>query len=82
MRRIQGEGYMGIVDTARDDEVLEGEEEGNGRAIVEDAEDEHVRIHFVSSKFVPHVNHMDSVRSNTISARSLSIKSSTQSSSA
>ena len=43
MNRIQGQGYMGVVDTARDDEALEGEEEGNGRAIVEDAEEEHVR---------------------------------------
>jgi V-type H+-transporting ATPase subunit a len=78
MKRIQGEGYMGLVDTARDDEVLEGEEEGNGRAIVEDAEDEHVRLHFIF--YVAHVNHIDTVRSSTISARLLSIKSSTQSS--
>jgi V-type H+-transporting ATPase subunit a len=47
MKRIQGQGYTGLVDTARDDEILEGEEEGNGRAIVEDADEPHVRIHFI-----------------------------------
>jgi V-type H+-transporting ATPase subunit a len=47
MTRIQGQGYTGLVDTARDDEALEGEEEGNGRAIVEDADEQHVRTHFI-----------------------------------
>lgn len=51
MQRIQGQGYIGVVDTARDDEVLEGEEEGNGRAIVEDADEEHVSVHFVEVLF-------------------------------
>jgi V-type H+-transporting ATPase subunit a len=46
-RKIQGQGYMGLHDEVpRDssDEVLEGEEEGNGRVIVESSEAEHVRI--------------------------------------
>lgn len=46
-RKIQGQGYMGLQDEVpRDssDEVLEGEEEGNGRVIVESSEAEHVRI--------------------------------------
>lgn len=41
--KIQGQGYVGLGqgdDVPRDhsDDVLEGEEEGNGRAIIEDAE--------------------------------------------
>lgn len=43
MKRVQGQGYVGLGqadDATRDhsDDVLEGEEEGNGRAIAEDAE--------------------------------------------
>lgn len=37
-------GYTGLVDTADPDDVLEAEEEGNGRAVIEDANDEEVRI--------------------------------------
>ena len=47
MRKIQAQGYMGLGQDggAREssDEVLEGEEEGNGRAIAEDQDKEHVR---------------------------------------
>ena len=45
MQRIHAQGYVGLNhDGPRDDtdEILEGEEEGNGRAIAEDAEEEHV----------------------------------------
>jgi V-type H+-transporting ATPase subunit a len=44
MKRTHAQGYQGIADTAREepDEVLEAEEEGNGRAIVEEAEEGHV----------------------------------------
>lgn len=43
MKRIRDQGYIGLgQDGHRDssDEVLEGEEEGDGRAIAEDADDE------------------------------------------
>lgn len=48
MKKIQGQGYVGLGhadDVPRDssDDALEGEEEGHGRAIAEDASDEHVR---------------------------------------
>lgn len=47
MKKIQAQGYMGLGQDggAREssDEVLEGEEEGNGRAIAEDQDEEHVR---------------------------------------
>lgn len=47
MKKIHGQGYIGLNgdDAPRDesDDVLEGEEEGNGRAIGEDADEEHVR---------------------------------------
>ncbi len=46
MQKIQGQGYIGLgTDEAprhADDTTLEGEEEGNGRAIVEANDDEHV----------------------------------------
>ncbi|KAF8745024.1 hypothetical protein AX14_012029 [Amanita brunnescens Koide BX004] len=48
-RNIQGQGYVGLQDEApRDssDEVLEGEEEGNGRAIVESSETDHEQHDF------------------------------------
>ncbi len=47
MKKIQGQGYVGLNhDAPRDssDDIMEGEEEGNGRAIAEDAEEEHVRF--------------------------------------
>ena len=47
MKKIHSQGYVGLNhdENGRDstDEVLEGEEEGNGRAIAEAADDEHVR---------------------------------------
>lgn len=48
MKKIQGQGYVGLGHrngAAREstDEVLEIEEEGNGRVIVEEMEEEHVR---------------------------------------
>jgi V-type H+-transporting ATPase subunit a len=47
MKKIQGQGYIGLGHDDRilrdsSDGVLEGEEEGNGRAIAEDMEGEHV----------------------------------------
>ena len=46
MNRIHGQGYVGLdgADVPRHstDSVLQGEEEGNGRAIAEAMEDEHV----------------------------------------
>ncbi|KAG1749414.1 V-type ATPase, V0 complex, 116kDa subunit family [Suillus occidentalis] len=41
---IQGQGYAALGH--RNDEVLEGEEEGNGRAIVEEMEEEHEQHDF------------------------------------
>ncbi|KAG7086482.1 hypothetical protein E1B28_002432 [Marasmius oreades] len=45
MKQIQGQGYVSIGQgdgpRGSSDEHLEGEEEGNGRAIAEDAEEEH-----------------------------------------
>ena len=48
MKRIQEQGYVGIssdheTHRASSDDTLEAEEEGDGRAIVEDMEEEHVR---------------------------------------
>jgi len=48
MQKIQEQGYVGLghgdgVPRNSSDDVLEGEEEGNGRAIAEDADEEHVR---------------------------------------
>ncbi|KAL0947624.1 hypothetical protein HGRIS_013713 [Hohenbuehelia grisea] len=43
MQKIQAQGYVGLGhddNGHRDDDVLEAEEEGNGRAIAEDAEEE------------------------------------------
>lgn len=47
MKRIQAQGYTGLGENPRDDpdDVLEAEEEGNGRAVIEDAHDEHVSDH-------------------------------------
>ena len=46
MQKIQGQGYIGLggddVVAHDSDEVLEGEEEGNGRAIAEAMDEEHV----------------------------------------
>lgn len=49
MKKIQGQGYVGLAhgdDIPRDhsDDALEGEEEGNGRAIVEDVEEVQVSL--------------------------------------
>lgn len=49
MKKIQGQGYVGIghgdgAPRESSDDALLGEEEGNGRAIVEDAEEEHVSL--------------------------------------
>ncbi|PFH53600.1 hypothetical protein AMATHDRAFT_137240 [Amanita thiersii Skay4041] len=45
MNKIQGQGYMGLhedeVPRDSSDELLEGEEEGNGRAVMEATGDEH-----------------------------------------
>ncbi|KAF8061695.1 V-type ATPase, V0 complex, 116kDa subunit family [Lyophyllum atratum] len=43
MKRTEHQGYRGLGDAPRDepDDVLEAEEEGNGRAIAEDADEEH-----------------------------------------
>ncbi|KAK0185907.1 V-type ATPase, V0 complex, 116kDa subunit family [Armillaria mellea] len=49
MKKIQGQGYVGLNhDAPRDssDDIMEGEEEGNGRAIAEDAEEEHEQHDF------------------------------------
>lgn len=47
IKRIQAQGYIGLGQDGgpreSSDEVLEGEEEGNGRAIAEDQDEEHVR---------------------------------------
>jgi V-type H+-transporting ATPase subunit a len=52
MRKIHDQGYVGLGQdgTHRDstDEVLLGEEEGNGRAMAEDADEEHVRPFFLA----------------------------------
>ena len=50
MRRIQSQGYIGLgqdgVPRESTDAVMQGEEEGNGRAIAEDMDEEHVRLAF------------------------------------
>ncbi|KAG6809929.1 hypothetical protein H0H92_014033 [Tricholoma furcatifolium] len=48
MNRIQHQGYAGLGEAPRDepDDVLEAEEEGNGRAIAEDAHEEHEQHDF------------------------------------
>jgi len=51
MKRIQEQGYIGLsrgddITRIASDEVLEGEEEGNGRAIAEDMDDEHEQHDF------------------------------------
>lgn len=50
MKKIKEQGYIGLGQDngVRDssDEVLEGEEEGNGRAIAEDDDEEHVGFDF------------------------------------
>lgn len=71
MKRIQEQGYVGLshgddMPRTSSDDLLEGEEEGNGRAIAEDMDEEHVRIpflHVVTSKRLV-------VRSSTTLARS------------
>lgn len=55
MKKIQGQGYVGLAhgeDIPREhsDDTLEGEEEGNGRAIVEDDKEGDVSfnsVHFI-----------------------------------
>lgn len=77
MKRIQDQGYTGLVDTPRDtDDVLEGEEEG---AIAEDADDEHVRTLFIV--LISVLPTRSCLRNNMTLGRSLSIKSSIPSSS-
>ena len=46
MNRIHSQGYTGLSNTAREDpgEMLEMEEEGNGKVLVQDADDEHVNF--------------------------------------
>jgi V-type H+-transporting ATPase subunit a len=51
MKKIQGQGYVGLAhgeDMPRDhsDDTLEGEEEGNGRAIAEDDKEGEVSFNF------------------------------------
>ncbi|KIY48257.1 V0/A0 complex, 116-kDa subunit of ATPase [Fistulina hepatica ATCC 64428] len=43
MQKTRAQGYVGLHngDDAHVDEILEGEEEGNGRALMEEAEDDH-----------------------------------------
>ena len=84
MQKIQGQGYVGLgTDEAPrhvEDTDLEGEEEGNGRAIVEANDDEeHVsrRLSLPSASLM-----LLNCRSITTSARSSSIKSSIRLSSA
>jgi V-type H+-transporting ATPase subunit a len=55
MKRIQEQGYIGLshgddVPRMSSDELLQGEEEGNGRAIAEDMDEEHVRHCFLYVK--------------------------------
>ncbi|KZT24035.1 H+-ATPase subunit [Neolentinus lepideus HHB14362 ss-1] len=50
MKKVQRQGYVGLphdeLPRVSLDEVIEGEEEGNGRAIAEDAEEEHEQHDF------------------------------------
>ena len=45
MHHIRSDGYSGIGDGSSivPDDIVEAEEEGNGRAVIEDANDEEVR---------------------------------------
>jgi hypothetical protein len=75
-------GYIGLghddIPRESTDEALDGEEGGNGRAIAEDAEEEHVR----PLDGVDYIDlHNDDCRNIMISARSLFIKSYTLSNS-
>ena len=53
MKRIHSQGYTGLSNTAREelDEVLEMEEEGNGKVLVQDADDEHVNFSSPDSRW-------------------------------
>ena len=51
MKKIQNQGYVGLAhgdgpqeDMVRRSDDLEGEEEGNGRAIAEEIDEEHVCV--------------------------------------
>lgn len=74
MKKIQDQGYVGLnhgEDAPRESQDLEGEEEGNGRAIAEDQEDEGVRItapalHYGSLTCVSYRNTMTSAKWSSI----------------
>lgn len=76
MQKIQGQGYVGLghQDGPREssDEVLEVEEEGNGRVIIEEMEEEHVGDSLLSGVVLL----IDLVRNSTISGRLSFIRSS------
>ena len=85
MQKIQGQGYIGLLGADEaprhaEDVDIEGEEEGNGRAIVEVNDEEHVSL--CTSFFLrapsSYVRLWGRGRSNTISARSSCIRSSTR----
>jgi len=85
MKRIHEQGYIGLSndhDTRRisSDDTLEAEEEGDGRAIVEDMEEEHVRS-FSSCGFLRFQLNPAYHRNRTTLVRWSSIRSFTQSSS-
>lgn len=76
MKKIQGQGYIGLgaeePASHLSDDALEGEEEGNGRAVAEEMDEEHVSfgISFIAGRHA----HTPCIRSNTISGRWLFIK--------
>lgn len=81
MHKIQGQGYVGINhgdDGHRNstDDALEGEEEGNGRAMTGEADTEHVRYFCLLGIRVVNVHFLFGIcRSSTTSVRLLYIKS-------
>lgn len=66
MKKIQGQGYIGLggedVVGHDSDEVLEGEEEGNGRAIAEAMDEEHVSLAFSGMRFSFHLSGSEASR--------------------
>ena len=78
MKRVQARGYIGLRgdDHVRNvsDTVLEGEEEGNGRAIAETMDEEHVRSHLASRISIDHLLPSSIHRKRTILVRLSSIK--------
>ena len=79
MHKIHGQGYVGLHngdDAPRISGDLEGEEEGNGRAIVEAMEDNEVNFPFIGAlrSFILNISIKSIFRNNTILARWLYIK--------